>query len=115
MTGGPDVPGRVEIGGSDVPGRVEITARALTSCARAVAAERLGAPAKKVRVAVGDHQGRIALDITGPIAAADDIVGRATAVASEVKDRLGSLTGRQVGSAHIELTGIVRERDTRVR
>lgn len=102
-------------GGPDVPGRVEITARALTSCARAVAAERLGAPAKQVRVGLGDHRGSLALDITGPIAAADDIVGRATAAAAEVKDRVSALTGRQVGSTHIELTGIVRERETRVR
>jgi hypothetical protein len=49
------------------------------------------------------------------MAAADDLVGRATTSASEVRDRVSELTGRRVGSAHIELTGIVRERDTRVR
>jgi hypothetical protein len=102
-------------GGPDVPGRVEITARALTSCARAVAAEHLGAPVKQVRVDLGDHRGSLALDITGPIAATDDLVGRATAAAAQVRDRVSALTGRRVGSAHIELTGIVRERETRVR
>ena len=102
-------------GGPEVPGRVEITARALTSCARAVAAEHLGAPARRVRVTLGDHQGSLALDITGPMAAADDLVGRATTSASAVRDRVGELTGRRVGSAHIELTGIVREHETRVR
>jgi len=101
-------------GGPEVAGRVEITARALASCARAVAAEHLGAPAKRVHVGLGDHQGSLALDITGPIAAADDLVGRATAAAAEVRDRVSALTGRRVGSAHIELTGIVRERETRV-
>ncbi|OIH97559.1 MULTISPECIES: hypothetical protein [unclassified Curtobacterium] len=100
--------------GPDVPGRVEITARALTSLARAVAAERLGAPAKRVRVGLGDAEGAIALDITGPVAAGDDLVTRAIRVADEVKSRVSELTGRRVGSAHIELTGIVREHETRV-
>jgi hypothetical protein len=102
-------------GGPDVPGRVEITARALTSLARAVAAERLGAPAKRVRVGLGDSAGALALDITGPVAAGDDLVTRAARVADEVKGRVSELTGRRVGSAHIELTGIVREHETRVR
>lgn len=108
MTAGPD-----GVSSAAVAGRVEITARALTSLARAVAAERLGAPAKRVRVGLGDASGALSLDITGPIAAGDDIVGRSTRVAEEVKGRVGDLTGRRVGSAHIELTGIVRERETR--
>jgi len=101
--------------GPDVPGRVEITARALTSLARAVAAERLGAPAKRVRVGLGDASGAIALDVTGPISAGDDLVARTARVADEVKHRVSELTGRRVGSAHIELTGIVRERESRTR
>ncbi|MET3451014.1 MULTISPECIES: hypothetical protein [Curtobacterium] len=101
--------------GPDVPGRVEITARALTSLARAVAAEGLGAPAKRVRVGLGDAAGAISLDITGPIAAHDDLVAHAGQVADTVKVRVSELTGRRVGSAHIELTGIVRERETRIR
>lgn len=105
MNAGPDV----------VPGRVEITARALTSLARAVAAERLGAPAKRVRVGLGDAAGAMALDVTGPIAAGDDLVARSAQVADEVKSRVSELTGRRVGSAHIELTGIVRERESRTR
>ena len=102
-------------GGPDVPGRVEITARALTSLARAVAAEGLGAPAGRVRVGLGDAAGALALDITGPIAACDDIVARSARIADEVKTRVSDLTGRRVGSAHIELTGLVRERETRIR
>lgn len=105
MTGGPGA----------VPGRVEITTRALTSCARAVAAERLGAPAKRVRVELGDARGALALEITGPVAAGTDLVQAATTAAAEVRSRVSALTGRRVGSARIELTGIVRERDTRVR
>lgn len=109
MTGGPVAEG------SAVPGRVEITTRALTSCARAVAAERLGAPAKRVRVSLGDSRGALALEITGPIALGADLVGTATHAATEVRERVTALTGRQVGSAHIELTGIVREHESRVR
>ncbi|MCA5922679.1 MULTISPECIES: hypothetical protein [Curtobacterium] len=101
--------------GPDVPGRVEITARALTSLARAVAAEGLGAPAKRVRVGLGDASGALSLDITGPIAAGDDIVARTSRIADQVKGRVGELTGRRVGSAHIELTGIVREHESRTR
>lgn len=99
--------------GPDVPGRVEITARALNSLARAVAAEGLGAPAKRVRVGLGDASGALALDITGPISAGDDIVARSARIAEQVKGRVSDLTGRRVGSAHIELTGIVREHETR--
>ena len=101
--------------GPDVPGHVEVTARALTSLARAVAAERLGAPVGRVRVGLGDASGALALDITGPITAGDDVVGRGTRIAAEVRDRVGELTGRRVGSAHIELTGLVRERESRTR
>lgn len=100
--------------GPDVPGRVEISARALTSLARAVAAEHLGAPSKRVRVGLGDASGALALDITGPIAAGDDIVARSSRVAEAVRRRVGELSGRRVGSAHIELTGLVREREHRV-
>ncbi len=102
-------------GGPGVPGRVEISARALNSLARAVAAERLGAPARRVRVELGDHAGGIALQVTGPIRARDDVVGSAVAAAERVRERVGELSGRRVGSAHIELTGIVREHDGRVR
>jgi uncharacterized alkaline shock family protein YloU len=57
----------------------------------------------------------MALDVTGPIAAGDDLVARSAQVADEVKRRVSELTGRRVGSAHIELTGIVRERESRTR
>ncbi|MGG7308726.1 hypothetical protein ACQXVK_16205 [Curtobacterium sp. AB451] len=102
-------------GGPDVPGRVEISARALNSLARAVAAERLGAPARRVRVQLGDHAGAVALQVTGPIRAQQDVLGSAVAVAERVRERVGELSGRRVGSAHIELTGIVHEHDGRVR
>ena len=49
--------------GPGVPGRVEVTARALNSLARAVAAERLGAPAKRVRVGLGDTAGALTIDV----------------------------------------------------
>ncbi|MBT2501748.1 hypothetical protein [Curtobacterium sp. ISL-83] len=97
-----------------IPGRVEITARALTSLARAVAAERLGAPARRVRVGLGDASGALALDITGPMAAGDDLVTEATHAAEQIRGRVSELTGRHVGRAHIELTGIVRTHETRV-
>ncbi|PZE86401.1 hypothetical protein [Curtobacterium sp. MCBD17_032] len=98
-----------------VPGRVEVTTRALTSCARAVAAERLGAPTKRVRVDLGDANGALALAITGPVAAGTDLVEATTSTAAAIRSRVSALTGRRVGSARIELTGIVRERDRRVR
>jgi hypothetical protein len=101
--------------GPGVPGRVEISARALTSLARAVAAERLGAPARRVRVELGDHAGGLALQVTGPIRTQDDVVGSAATAAERVRERLGELSGRRVGSAHIELTGIVHEHEGRVR
>jgi len=63
--------------GPVVPGRVEITARALTTLARAVAAERLGVPAKRLRVGLDDAQGSLAVEVTGPIREQSDIVAAA--------------------------------------
>ncbi|WIA96208.1 MULTISPECIES: hypothetical protein [unclassified Curtobacterium] len=100
---------------SAVPGRVEITAKALTALARAVSAERLGVPAKRLRVGLGDHHGALALEVTGPIREQHDIVQAASSAADGIKSRVRDLTGRHVGSAHIELTGIVREHEGRVR
>lgn len=100
---------------SAVPGRVEITAKALTALARAVAAERLGAPAKRLRVGLEDHDGALALEVTGPIAAGNDVVSAATSAADSIRSRVGDLSGRRVGRTHIELTGIVREHEGRVR
>ncbi|MCS6522138.1 hypothetical protein HUN58_01270 [Curtobacterium sp. Csp1] len=100
---------------SAVPGRVEITARALTTLARAASAERLGVPAKRLRIDVGDHAGSLALDVTGPIREQPDILSAASRAADAIKARVSELSGRQVGSAHIELTGIVREHEDRVR
>jgi hypothetical protein len=100
---------------SAVPGRVEITAKALTTLARAVSAERLQVPAKRIRVGLGDHDGALALEVTGPIREQSDIVGAAGSAADGIKSRVSDLTGRHVGSTHIELTGIVREHEGRVR
>lgn len=98
-----------------VPGRVEITAKALTGLARAVAAERLGVPAKRLRVGLDDDSGSIGLDVTGPVREQPDIVAAATAAAEGIKRRVGELSGRHVGRTHIELTGIVRQHEGRVR
>ncbi|MFJ4222234.1 hypothetical protein [Curtobacterium luteum] len=101
--------------GPGVPGRVEVTARALTSLARAVAAERLGAPARRVRVGLGDASGALTLDVESPVRAQDDLVTAAGHAAGDIRDRVAALTGRRVGPTHVELTGIVREHDGRVR
>ncbi|KTR03159.1 hypothetical protein [Curtobacterium luteum] len=101
--------------GPGVPGRVEVTARALNSLARAVAAERLGAPARRVRVGLGDAAGALTIDVESPVRSQDDLVTAAGRAAGDIRDRVAALTGRRVGSTHIELTGIVREHDGRVR
>ncbi|PZF58206.1 hypothetical protein DEJ23_04750 [Curtobacterium sp. MCSS17_008] len=100
---------------SAVPGRVEITVKALAALARAVAAERLGVPAKRLRVGLDDHEGSLALEVTGPIREQTDVVQAASSAAESIKHRVGDLAGRHVGSAHIELTGIVRRHEGRVR
>ncbi|UBQ03647.1 hypothetical protein [Curtobacterium sp. TXMA1] len=107
--------GPVGVDATAVPGRVEITSRALTALARAAAAEQLGVPAKRLRVGLDDDRGSIALDVTGPVREQADIVGAATAAADAVGRRVGELSGRHVGRTHIELTGIVREHEGRVR
>lgn len=102
MSAGPAAPDRV-------PGRVQISTRALTSCARAVTAERLGVPADRVRVSLEDHQGGIGLEITSPISDRAAIVDGAREGAVAIRERLAALSGRQVTAARIELTGIVRD------
>ncbi len=82
---------------SAVPGRVEITARALTTLARAASAERLGVPAKRLRIDVGDHAGSLALDVTGPIREQPDIVSAASRAADAIKARVSELSGRAGG------------------
>lgn len=110
MSGGPGGAGT-----AGVPGRVEITAKALTTLARAVAAERLGVPAKRLRVRLDDAHGSLGLEVAGPIREAFGIVTAASTAADGVKGRLRELSGRRVGRTHIELTGIVREHEGRVR
>jgi hypothetical protein len=107
--------GPVGVDATAVPGRVEITARALTALARAAAAEQLGVPAKRLRVGLDDDRGSIVLDVTGPVREQADIVAAAAAAADAVGRRVGELAGRHVGRTHIELTGIVREHEGRVR
>lgn len=101
--------------GPAIPGHVEISTRALTSCARAVTAERLGVPAARVRVSLDDHEGAIALDIASPIGDASGIVDGARDGAAAIRERLSSLIGRRVAATRIELTGIVRTSTNRTR
>ena len=110
MTAGPE-----GVDATAVPGRVEITAKALTALARAVAAERLGVPAKRLRVGLDDDSGSIALDVTGPVREQPDVVPAVTTAADGIKRRVGELSGRHVGRMHIELPGLVREHEGRVR
>lgn len=115
MTAGPASTGSGSVPAGAVPGRVEITARALTTLARAAAAERLRVPAKRLRVGIDDEQGSLALDVTGPIRDQPDIVRAAASAADDIKQRVSELAGRRVGRTHIELTGLVREHEDRVR
>ncbi|WP_066521366.1 hypothetical protein [Curtobacterium ammoniigenes] len=100
---------------SAIPGQIILTERALASCARAVAAERLGASPARVRVTLEDAHGELAIGVVGPIASGADLITRAGAVAAGIREHLGTLTGRAVGSARLELTGVVSAPRTRVK
>ena len=101
--------------GPVVPGQAGIPARGGSQRARAGAAERLGGPAARLRVGLDDAQGSLAVEVTGPIREQSDIVAAATAASEGIKQRVGALSGRRVGRTHIELTGIVRAHEGRVR
>lgn len=90
---------------ASIPGVVRLTARALRSCATAVAAEQLGAEAGQVSVALADDRGRLALRIASPLGVLHPgVVAAADGAREGIRSRVQELTGRQVGRVDLTVT-----------
>ncbi|MET4060651.1 hypothetical protein ABIB35_002202 [Arthrobacter sp. UYP6] len=112
-------------------GHNRISTQALTSTAKAAAAEFFRVPAAQIRVSWSDDQGMLALSLALPvslpplnrIAADPDLLNRtggsvwdrAHAAKPLLKDKVTELTGSLVSRVDVRLTGVQLEEGSRVR
>lgn len=112
-------------------GHTRISTQALTSTAKAVAADFFRVPPAQIRVAWADDQGMLALSLSLPvslpplarIAADPELVARtggsvwerARAAKPVLKDRVTELTGSVVSRVDIRVTGARLDEGSRVR
>lgn len=103
-----------------VPGRTSITPRALERVARGVAADHLGVSSSRVSVRLADGAGALSVSVaaplrTSPIGTATDapgLVTRSEQARANIARDISTLSGSQVGSVALRVTGveIVEER-----
>jgi hypothetical protein len=116
--------------GSPRRGRTRISARALRSVASAITAEAMGVSPARVGVELADANGSlevtastaisvVSLTATGRKAERADRAGsvleRAGGAQHVIRDRLGELTGSQIGRVNVRLTQPHIEQEERVR
>ena len=122
------VPGRPP--GPSLAGHNRITTQALSSTARAVAADVLGVPPDQVRAAFSDDHGLLALLLSLPlpvpplarVVREPDVVGRfggplwarADAARSPIRERFEELTGARLSRVDIRIIGSTVTRGVRV-
>ncbi|WP_035771969.1 hypothetical protein [Arthrobacter sp. Br18] len=112
-------------------GHTRITTQALTSTARAVAAETLRVPAADVRASFSDEAGLLALHLGLPLSipplasvAADpslveafggSLAHRAQSAQALILERIQQLTGARLSRVDLRVTGLSVARERRVR
>ncbi|MDK1360483.1 hypothetical protein QNO00_09400 [Arthrobacter sp. zg-Y1219] len=112
-------------------GHNRISTQALTSTAKAAAAEFFGVPPAAIRVTWSDDQGMLALSLSLPVSlpalnriAADpglvdraggSVWDRAHAAKPLLKDKVTALTGSLVSRVDIRVTGVQLHEGSRVR
>lgn len=116
MTGPAPIPGR------DLAGHNRISTQALTSVARAAAADILGVPPAQVRVGWADDAGALGLSLSAPISApplsavlhnparvaagGGSILARATAAKAVILAQVERLTGSHISYVNMRVTGV---------
>ncbi|WP_199277801.1 hypothetical protein [Arthrobacter sp. CAN_A2] len=116
--------------GVSLAGHNRITTQALTSTARAVAADVLGVPPVQVRASFADDRGLLALTLALPlpvpplsrVAGDPDVVGtfggplwaRAEAARSPILERVQELTGTRLSRVDIRIIGSTVTKGARV-
>jgi len=117
-------------GGSPPSGHTRITTQALTSTARAVAADVLGVPPAQIRASFSDDRGLLALLLALPLPVPPldrvvedpDVVGtfggplwvRADTARSPILERIQQLTGARLSRVDIRIIGSTVTRGARV-
>ena len=121
-----DAAGRTVLAGHN-----RISTQALTSTAKAAAAEFFGVPASSIRVGWSDDQGMLAMSLSLPVSlpalnriAADpglvaraggSVWERAHAAKPFLKDKVTALTGSLVSRVDVRVTGVQINEGSRVR
>lgn len=97
-----------------VPGRISVTPRALERVARGVAADHLGVGSSRVSVRLADSNGSLAVSVTSPLRAAPlgsaadapGLVTRSEQARAGIARDITALSGSQVGSVALRITGV---------
>lgn len=116
--------------GAEPAGRNRISTQALTSTAKAAAAEYFGVPPQQVRVLWADDRGLLALSLSLPVAlpplqtlqrhpgmlerAGGTVWDRAHAAKPVLMQRVSELTGSQLSRVDIRITGALLAEGRRV-
>ncbi|WP_129590465.1 hypothetical protein [Cryobacterium aureum] len=112
-------------------GRTRIVPRALRQIVSMVTAESLGVAANQVGVELGDDHGRLALTVSTSIRVVSlqrvtsepaliartggTILARSAQSQTDIRRRVGELTGADIGTVTVHLTGVDVTRERRVR
>ena len=105
-----------------VAGRTAITPRALELVARGVAADRLAVDPAKVSVRLGDASGLLAVAIASPVRATplgsprstQGLVTTSEQARADIAYDIARLTGSEVGTVTLRITGVQIEKERRV-
>lgn len=98
-----------------IPGHVSVTPRALERVARGVAADQLGVTSSQVSVRLSDANGSLGVSVSAPLrsaplgSASEDapgIVTRSQQARAAIARDITHITGSQVGSVALKVTGI---------
>ena len=117
--------------GAAGPGRTRITPRALDRVVSTVTAEELGVTAAQVSVDLDDDGGALTLTVRAPIhvislersmadpgavaRAGGSVISRAARAQENIRTRIQSLTGSQVGRVQLRLTRAEIKQERRVK
>lgn len=95
-----------------VAGRISVTPRALERVARGVAADHLGVASSRVAVRLADANGSLAVSVSAPVrtappgADAPGLVTRSEQARAGIARDITSISGSQVGSVALRVTGV---------
>lgn len=103
-----------------VPGRTSVTPRALERVARGVAADHLGVDGSRVAVRLTDSNGSLAVAVSAPVRTpplgsdAAGLVTRSQQARANIARDITTISGSQVGSVALRVTGVVIVEERRV-